>query len=94
MRVNCPAKLTSGAYLLTFTAAGKRLPTVTIQASGCRLVTGLSPIRRASSASFWKLLSTISGSPPGGPIHLPGCATPATRALPRCNFGTSPKPKS
>lgn len=93
-RMNCPAMMT-GEYLLSFTSDGRRLPVITIQSSGCRLVTGLSTVRRASTPSFWKLLTTISGSPPSGPFHLPGCAKPVT---PRdhkhitCALGQSHKP--
>jgi hypothetical protein len=69
--MSCPA-LFAGSYQLSFTAAGRKLPVVTIQQSGCQLVTGLGAVRRADSPAFWALLAKIAGPIPVRPVHLPG----------------------
>jgi len=74
--VNCP-DLRPGGYRLTFTAAGRMLPEVSVQSSGCELVTGAGSVRTAAAhASFLELLASMAG-PAGvpGPVHVPG--TPA-----------------
>jgi hypothetical protein len=51
--VTCPAH-TRGWLRFAF-AAGRRLfPSVIVQMSGCRVVTGLGPARTARSAVFWR----------------------------------------
>jgi hypothetical protein len=42
--MSCP-DLTGGSYHLYFTAAGRAIPAVKIELSGCRVVTGLGPAR-------------------------------------------------
>jgi hypothetical protein len=69
--VNCPAFFL-GYYRLTFTADGSSLPPVTVQVAGCRLVTGLGPVRQALRPAFWKLLARTGGWPATWPLHLPG----------------------
>jgi hypothetical protein len=90
--VNCPA-FYLGYYRLTFTADGRTLTPVTVQVSGCQLVTGPGgPVRRATPA-FWNLLARTGGWPPTWPVHLPGgplppppgslgCSAPGSRTSP------------
>jgi hypothetical protein len=54
--VTCPAEFGSSVRF-GFAARGRPFPPVTVQASGCRVVTGLGPARTASSAAFWRTLS-------------------------------------
>jgi hypothetical protein len=65
--MSCPALLAGTTYLLRFTADGRRLPAVTIEATGCEAVTGVGPVRRAAtSPGFWRTLATAADvSPPG-----------------------------
>jgi len=70
--VNCPARF-RGSLRLAFAAGRRPFPPVTVQVSGCRVVTGLGPARTASSAAFWRTLgkdlilpSPRNTSPPGG----------------------------
>jgi hypothetical protein len=65
--VNCPALLVGTTYQLRFTADGRQLPAVTIEATGCEVVTGVGLDRRAStSPGFWRVLATAANlSPPG-----------------------------
>jgi hypothetical protein len=74
--VNCP-DLRPGGYRLTFTAAGRMLPEVFVQSSGCELVTGAGTVRTAAGhASFLQLLASMAGPVAApGPVHVPG--TPA-----------------
>ncbi|MGO8882183.1 MAG: hypothetical protein ACLPUO_24215 [Streptosporangiaceae bacterium] len=59
--VNCPALL-FGHLTLSFTAFGRRLPLVTIQATGCQAVSGLHPMRSvARCPGFWTVLTAASG---------------------------------
>jgi hypothetical protein len=70
--INCPA-LIIGSYQLTFTVAGRKLPVVSAQLSGCEVVTGAVFVRSASTRpAFWKLLAKIAGPAAGLPVHLPG----------------------
>jgi hypothetical protein len=64
---NCPALLVGTTYLLRFTAGGRQLPPVTIEATGCEVVTGVGPARwAATSPGFWRVLATAAHlSPPG-----------------------------
>lgn len=68
--VNCPALLLGTSYHLTFTAAGKDLPVVTAQATGCQTVTGAGPVRQAAAGSgFWQVLGRAMGLfSPGPPV--------------------------
>jgi hypothetical protein len=54
--VTCPAEFGS-SLRFGFTAGRRPFPPVTVQASGCRVVTGLGPARTARSAAFWRTLS-------------------------------------
>jgi hypothetical protein len=70
--INCPA-LFAGSYLLTFTSAAQKLPTVVVQDSGCQTVTGAGVVRKASGQpAFWKLLTRLAGPAVHPPGHLPG----------------------
>jgi hypothetical protein len=97
--VNCPAFFL-GYYRLTFSAAGRTLTPVTVQVSGCQLVTGPGgPVRRATPA-FWNLLARTGGWPPTWPVHLPGgplpappgCSPPSSRTPPRPGGRACPGP--
>lgn len=59
--VACPAIL-GGAYKFWFVAAKRAFPPITVQATGCRIVTGLGhPDRRVVSEDAWvKLTSAFS----------------------------------
>lgn len=66
---HCPADF-GGGYRLTFSAPGRTFPPVLVQATGCRSVTGLGPVRVAG-ASFWALLRKELGpghGASGGPV--------------------------
>lgn len=63
---HCPALLVGTTYLLRFTAGG-RLPPVTIEATGCEVVTGVGPARWvATSPGFWRVLATAAHLRPPG----------------------------
>jgi hypothetical protein len=74
--LDCPALFPGTSYQLRFTADGRALPVVTIEATGCDTVTGVGQVRRALSPVFWRVLATAAGlSPPGqGVFSSPGCA--------------------
>lgn len=56
--VVCPAQFPGTTYRLWFTEAGRRLPVVTAQATGCEVVHGAGKVRRAStSPAFWTSLA-------------------------------------
>jgi hypothetical protein len=65
--IYCPALLSGTTYQLRFTADGRQLPAVTIESTGCEIVTGVGPDRWAStSPGFWRVLATAANlSPPG-----------------------------
>jgi hypothetical protein len=73
--LNCPALFPGTTYQLHFTADGRALPVVTIEATGCGTVTGVGHVRRALSSGFWRVLATAVGlSPPGQAVFSsPGC---------------------
>ena len=73
--LNCPAMFPGTTYQLRFTADGRALPVVTIEATGCDTVTGLGQARRALSPGFWRVLATAARlSPPGQAVFSsPGC---------------------
>jgi hypothetical protein len=83
--LNCPALL-EGTYTLRFTAAGRRLPVVRIEQSGCQTVTGLGPVRTVStSPRFWPVLAKAAAAGvtiPPRPVYLPefpaGACTPVS----------------
>ena len=63
--MSCPVLFPGTSYQLRFTAGGRPLPVITLQATGCVTVTGLGHVRRATPA-FWRILATAAGlSPPG-----------------------------
>jgi len=73
--MSCPAQFPGTSYQLRFAAAGRSLPPVTIQATGCATVTGAGRVRQATSARFWRVLAMAAGlSPPGqGVFSAPAC---------------------
>jgi hypothetical protein len=73
--LNCPALFPGTTYQLRFTADGRALPVVTLEATGCDTVTGVGQVRRALSPGFWRVLATAAGlSPPGQAVFSsPGC---------------------
>jgi hypothetical protein len=75
---NCPA-LFKGSLKLRFTAAGRPLPLVTIQESGCEIVTGIGPARSVSkSPAFWTVLARAVGPAASAlPVFLPGYRPPS-----------------
>jgi hypothetical protein len=64
---SCPNLTIGSTYLLSFTADGRRLPAVSIEATGCEVVTGVGAARwAAKSPGFWRALATAANlSPPG-----------------------------
>jgi hypothetical protein len=63
--VNCPALIVGTSYLLRFTVDGRLLPAVSIEATGCEVVTGVGPARWAvKSPGFWRALATVSNLRP------------------------------
>jgi hypothetical protein len=82
--VHCPALFIGTTYHLIFTANGRQLPTVTIEATGCQTVTGVGAVRRAStSPAFWRVLDLAAGKPARGPSVFSGgaptCQPPSTQ---------------
>jgi hypothetical protein len=62
---NCPALIVGTSYLLRFTVDGRLLPAVSIEATGCEVVTGVGPARWAvKSPGFWRALATASNLRP------------------------------
>jgi len=53
--VSCPARF-RGSLRFAFAAGRRPFPTVTVQMSGCRVVTGLGPSRTARSTAFWRTI--------------------------------------
>ena len=84
--MSCPVELLGTSYQLTFTAAGRALPFVTAEATGCEQVTGAGPVRQAaSSAGFWRALGRAMDLVSPGPPVFQGqgptagqCATAQT----------------
>jgi hypothetical protein len=64
------------SYRLTFTAGGRKLRPVTVDATGCEQVTGLgpaSPVRwTARSPAFWSVLATAAGLGPADQATFAG----------------------
>jgi len=73
--MSCPAMFPGTSYQLRFTAPGRSLPAVTIEATGCATVTGVGQVRQATSAGFWRVLATAAGLSPRGreAFSAPGC---------------------
>ena len=72
--MSCPVLFPGTSYQLRFAAAGRSLPPVTIQATGCATVTGAGRVRQATSARFWRVLAMAAGlSPPGQAAFVAGC---------------------
>jgi hypothetical protein len=64
---HCPALLIGTTYQLRFTAGGRRLPPVTIEATGCEVVTGVGQTRWVTtSPGFWRVLGTAAHLRPPG----------------------------
>jgi len=60
--LSCPADF-GGAYRLVFAAGRRGFPPVSVQGSGCRIVTGAGPARTWSrSPQLKRLLSEVAGS--------------------------------
>jgi hypothetical protein len=58
---SCPNLAVGTTYQLRFTADGRRLPAVTIEATGCEVVTGVGSARWVStSPGFWRVLATAA----------------------------------
>jgi hypothetical protein len=79
---HCPALLLGTAYTLHFSVGGRPLPVVIINSTGCETVTGVGPVRRATSREFWQVLSRAIrvSTPPvfGGDNPGSGCQPPST----------------
>jgi hypothetical protein len=74
---DCPALLVGTTYLLRFTVGGRRLPPVTIEATGCEVVTGVGPARwAATSPGFWRVLATAAHLGPPGRSAFSGDSHP------------------
>jgi hypothetical protein len=80
--MSCPAMFPGTTYQLIFTADGQQLPPVTVEATGCEIVTGAGPVRRVVSQDFWQLLAVVAGiSPPGRSVFThPDCPPPKSGA--------------
>ena len=72
-----------GSDLLYFSAGARRLAAVTVQESGCQLVSGLGADRRASQTSLWNLLSSLAG---GTGVVTSGCDP---KVVPSSSSGSS-----
>jgi hypothetical protein len=60
--VNCPAEFPGTSYQLRFAEGGRRLPVVTVQATGCDVIHGAGPARWvANSPGFWGVLGHAMG---------------------------------
>jgi hypothetical protein len=58
--VSCPAQF-GGSLRLAFAAGGRPFRPVSVQMSGCRMVSGLGPARMVPSAAFWRTLGKDLG---------------------------------
>jgi hypothetical protein len=75
--LHCPMEMLGTAYQLIFTAAGRELPLVTANATGCEQVSGAGPVRQAaSSAGLWQALGrAMDLAAPGPPVFKGGGPT-------------------
>jgi len=74
---NCPNLTVGSTYLLRFTADGRQLPAVSIEATGCEVVTGVGSARwAAKSPGFWRTLATAANLSPPGRTAFTGGGTP------------------
>jgi hypothetical protein len=79
---NCPNLTVGSTYLLRFTADGRRLPAVSIEATGCEVVTGVGPARwAAKSPGFWRTLATAANLSPPGRTAFTGGGTSSCQPL-------------
>jgi hypothetical protein len=70
--LSCPADFNI-IYQLTFAAGSHRFTPVTVDATGCELVSGLGPARSAAtSATFWRTLGTAIGIPQANNLAFRG----------------------
>jgi hypothetical protein len=75
---NCPNLTVGSTYLLRFTADGRQLPAVSIEATGCEIITGVGSARwAAKSAGFWRTLATAANLSPPGRTAFTGGGTPS-----------------
>jgi hypothetical protein len=73
---SCPLGLPGTTYLLRFTADGRQLSPVVVQATGCEAVSGVgSPRWAISSPGFWRTLAEAAGLSPPGRAAFSGSAT-------------------
>ena len=71
---HCPNLTIGTTYLLRFTAGGRQLSAVSIEATGCEVVSGVGSARwAAKSPGFWRTLATAANlSPPGRSVFIGG----------------------
>lgn len=69
--VNCPADF-GGSFRLAFTAGGRPFPLVTVQTSGCHVVTGLGPARTVPASAVRTLGRDLGLKFPLGPASTSG----------------------
>jgi hypothetical protein len=69
--MSCPADL-GVSYRLSFAAARKAFPVVTITAGGCAGVSGAGPARQATTNAFWTDLAKALGAPHPNAAALQG----------------------
>jgi hypothetical protein len=75
---SCPNLTVGSTYLLRFTADGRQLPAVSIEATGCEIVTGVGSARwAAKSPGFWRTLATAAKLSPPGRTAFTGGGTPS-----------------
>jgi hypothetical protein len=74
---SCPNLTVGSTYLLRFTADGRPLPAISIEATGCEIITGVGPARwAAKSPGFWRTLATAANLSPPGRTAFIGGGTP------------------
>jgi hypothetical protein len=83
---SCPAGWNGTTYKLYFTASGRSLPTVEVEATACETISGVGPVRWAPDRpGFWRVLATAVGVNPPGQSAFSGvqsgttCQPPSTR---------------
>jgi hypothetical protein len=80
---HCPNLTVGSTYLLHFTAGGRQLPAVSIEATGCEIVTGVGPVRwAAKSPGFWRALATAANVSPPGRTAFTGGGTWSCQPIP------------